>query len=284
MVSKLITSIVFAKDEAHRLPLVFRNLSDFSKIIVFDGGSTDKTREVCEIAGVGFVERPGYLRNEIGGDCKFAYERVETPYLLNVNCSHLYPPKLLELFKQIAQEGRFKAVYHTIDIYTYCSVVHRPFFRRKSTAANFYHQDAINFSNSVVHNEAPVEVREALKWHAPSTDEYSVKIFRDYNIKKAESNHSFYGDLEAQQRYETGVRTSIVSILLRPTTYFIHQYLRCGSICYGMPGFIYSVMYAQLELNIQLKIWELQNSYDMPSIIRGNLLIRSKMLDEQVTG
>lgn len=48
----------------------------------------------------------------------------------------------------------------------------------------------MNHLNSVVHNEAPVALPENLKWRVPATDEYSVHLFRHYNVKKAESNHS----------------------------------------------------------------------------------------------
>jgi len=272
--SEKITAVILTKDEAHRLPLIFENLNDFAQIVVFDGESTDGTKSICEAHGVEFVSRPLELRDIVGGDIKFALERVKTPYVLYVNCSHYYPIKLLADFKRVAEDGLYSAVYHDIVIYTYGQVVHRPFFRRRSSATNFYRVDAVNFANTIVHNEAPVEVSEDLKWKVPAEDEYAIHLFRDYNVKKAESNHSFYGDQDAQLRFKSGTRTTPWLMVWRPLKYFLYQYLRCGSIRYGAAGFIYAIMYAQLETNIQFKIWELQNQFELHNLIRKNLLLR----------
>jgi len=275
--SSKITAMILTKDEAHRLPLIFENLSDFAEIVVFDGGSTDSTKSVCDAHGVEFVSRPVGLRDIVDGDTKFALERVRTPYVLYVNCSHYYPRRLLMEFKRIAEEGEYSVVYHDIVIYTYGLVVHRPFFRRRSSARNFFRVDAVNFTHSAVHNEAPVEVPVELKWKVPANDAHAVHLFRDYNVKKAESNHSFYGDQDAQTRFNSGVRTSGWKIVWRPFIYFLHQYIRCGSVRYGVAGFIYSALYFQLEMNIQMKIWELQNQYQLHKIIQKNLSLRAEI-------
>jgi glycosyltransferase involved in cell wall biosynthesis len=275
--SSKITAMILTKDEAHRLPLIFENLSDFAEIVVFDGGSTDSTKSVCDAHGVQFVSRPVGLRDIVDGDTKFALERVRTPYVLYVNCSHYYPRCLLEELKRIAEEGKYSVVYHDIVIYTYGCVVHRPFFRRRSSARNFFRVDAVNFAQSAVHNEAPVEVPKALQWKVPANDAYAIHLFRDYNVKKAELNHSFYGDQDAQTRFDSGVRTSAWKIVWRPVIYFLHQYLRCGSVRYGVAGFIYAALYSQLEMNIQMKIWELQNQYQLQKLVQNNLNIRAEM-------
>lgn len=282
MKSTKITAIILTKNEEHRLPLIFKNLSSFAEIVVFDGGSTDGTEGVCSSHGVKFVRRPLALRETVGGDIKFSLGQVHTPYVLYVNCSHYYPLKLLNEFKLVAETGIYSAVYHDIVIYTYGRVVHRPFIRRISSATNFYRVDAINFANSVVHNEAPVEVPKELKWRVPAKDEYAIHLFRDYNAKKAETNHSFYGDQDAQLRFESGIRTSPWLILWRPLKYFTFQYIRCGSVGHGTAGLIYALLYAQLEMNIQIKIWELQHGFLLKNLERMNLDRRTRLHQDEI--
>jgi glycosyltransferase involved in cell wall biosynthesis len=275
--SKEITAFIQTKNEAHRLPLIFKNLDDFAEIIVFDGGSIDGTKSVCDNYGVEFITRPSELRAIVGGDMKFILPLIKTPYVLQVNCSHYYPRRLLEVFKHVAEEGEFLAVYHDVVVYTFGRIVHRPFLRRRSSATNFYHVDAVNFSKSIVHNDAPVEAAVDRRLVLPPEDSYAIHLFRDYNVKKSELNHSFYGDQDAQLRFNSGVRTNVFLMILRPLKHFLYQYLRCGSIKYGVDGLIYSALYAQLEMNIQFKIWELQNQLDLPNIIKRNLSIRTEM-------
>ena len=281
MKSSKITAVIMTLNEARRLPLIFENLKDFSEIKVFDGGSTDATEQICRGYDVQFIKRPSELQNISGAVQKFMFDQITTPYLLYVNCSHYYPQQLLDEFKRVAEEGKYNAVFHDHLIYTYAKVVHRPFFRRRSSATNFYRVDAVNFDHSVIHNEAPVEVPEHLKWTVPATDKYAVHLFRDYDVKKAESNHSFYGDLDSAQRFHAGTRTSLISILWRPLRYFLYQYIRCGSVLCGIEGFIYSLLYAQLELNIQLKLWERQKGFNSLAVADIHADIRKRLYDQK---
>jgi glycosyltransferase involved in cell wall biosynthesis len=275
-----ITAVVITKNEAGRLQLVFDNLHGFTdEILVFDGGSTDGTRAICDANGVPFIRRPPELRNLVGEELKFAYSHVKTEYVLLVNCSHHYPQKLLSEFKRVAKEGRYYAVYHDFLIYTYGTVVHRPFFRRRSSASTFYRLDAINFADSSVHNEVPIQLPNELKWSAPALDEYSVHLFRDYVVKKAETNYSFYSDQDSAHRIKMGGSANLATILFKPLKIFMHQYFRCGSILYGYEGLIYSLLHAQLELNVQLKMWELQNGFDIDSISATNAKMRRKLIE-----
>jgi len=280
MESPKITAVILAKNEAGRLNAIFDNLNGFAEIVVFDGGSTDLTESVCADNGVRFIPRPPHLRDVIGGDYRFAFSLVSTPYILVVNCSHYYPRALLEAFSSVAAEEKYRAVYHDVVIYSYGAVVHRPFFRRRSSATNLYRKDAINWANSKVHNEAPIEVPESEILRLPARDELSIHLFRDYNVQKSESNHSFYGDQDSNHRYLSGVRTNLWLILWRPFRVFLYQYIRCGSILYGAPGLIYSILFSQLELNIQLKLWELQNEFDLNRVKTSHLSKRTQMMKE----
>jgi len=77
MKSYNITAVIGIKDEAHRLPLIFKNLEDFAEIIVCDGGSTDDSEQICKKYGISFIVRPPELRNTVAGDIMFLFEQVK---------------------------------------------------------------------------------------------------------------------------------------------------------------------------------------------------------------
>jgi hypothetical protein len=273
----LITAVILTRNEAHRLPSIFRNLKDFAKIEVYDADSTDNTKELCKANGVKFQLREVTTLDVCGAMYKDAFGHVTTPYMLLVSCAHYYPEDLKRAFKKAAIDGKYHAVYHDVITYNYSKIVHRPFFRRKASACNFFRVDAINFEKSIYHNEVAVDVDEKLKLYLEPTDNYSIHMFREYDAERDEGQNIYYSKLEARQRFEHGKRTNLKVMLSRTVKAFLRQYIRCGSICYGIEGFMYSVKFANLELAIQVKIWELQNQISMESIRTNNLEIRDSM-------
>ncbi len=136
--NKNITAIVFARNEARRIPFIYRNLKDFCEVIVFDGGSTDGTKEYCKQNGIKFVVRPEDTTIMRLNTLAWVYENTPTEYVIQVYGAHLYPKQLLEKFSEVANENKKSAVFHDVVIYRYGEVVHRPLFRRISSACGFY--------------------------------------------------------------------------------------------------------------------------------------------------
>jgi hypothetical protein len=197
--------------------------------------------------------------------------------MLLVSCAHFYPQKLKEAFKKAANEGKYHAVYHDVLTYNYSKIVHRPFFRRRASACNFFRLDAINFEKAIYHNEVAVDVPEKLKLRLPATDDLSIHMLREYDAERDEGQNTHYANLEAKQRFQLGARTSFGVIVFRTVKAFLRQYIRCGSICYGTEGLIYALKFANLELSIQVKIWEQQNLISLDDIRMKNLKIRKEM-------
>lgn len=275
--SPLITAVILTRNEAHRLPSIFENLKGFARIEVYDAGSTDGTKEVCIANGVKFQLRKVTTLDVCGAMYEDAFAHVTTPYMLLVSCAHFYPQKLKEAFKKAANEGRYHAVYHDVLTYNYSKIVHRPFFRRRASACNFFRLDAINFEKAIYHNEVAVDVPEKLKLRLPATDGLSIHMFREYDAERDEGQNTHYANLEAKQRFQLGARTSFGVIVFRTVKAFLRQYIRCGSICYGTEGLIYALKFANLELSIQVKIWEQQNLISLEDIRMKNLNIRKEM-------
>lgn len=275
----MITAIVFAKNEEKRIGLVLKNLENFSKIIVFDGGSSDETEKICNECGAQFVRRPDGLKDFCGEEYRWGMSQVATPYVLLVNCSHYYPKRLLDTFRKVAKEGKYHAVYHDIVIYTYGQIVQKPFFRRRSSGCNFFRVDSINFENAAIHREVPVDIADKLILRLEAIDGLSIHLFRDYDLKKTELTHSRYSEAEAKQRFDRGERASPLKILLAPLYKFFYQYIRCGSIIRGSAGLVYALLGAYLELSIQIRVWEIGRGIDLESVTNAHLKMRSSMIN-----
>jgi len=279
--NKNITAMVYTLNEERRLPLVFENLRDFCEIIVFDGGSTDGTKDFCDRNGIKFVTRPqdtSYLNQE---SLKWVYSRLPTEYVLHVFGAHYYPSPLLDLFSKIANENTFDAVYHDLVIYRYGEVVHKPPARRISSACNFYKKSIITFENSILHNERGLIFNEKTMIRLPGRDELSLHLFQDEDCESYTKKVTNYASMEARQRFARGERVGFAGIFLRPLGRFIYRYLRAGSILYGSKGLAYAVMNFIYDINMAIIIWELGNELTFSDALRKNEAKRREFLEKK---
>ena len=86
----------------------------------------------------------------------------------------------------------------------------------------------------------------------------------------SEIKHSVYGTNEAEQKYKKGRRVNLLTILLRTLLEFLKSYISKRDFLSGRIGVINSLMRAQMQMNIGLKIWEKQHKLTLQEIIERN--------------
>lgn len=275
-----ISVVVFTFNEIRRLPLLYANLKGFASIYVFDGGSTDGTMEFCKKNGIHFLLRPKIASNPFNvllkEDFQFAFDSVPTDYVLIANCSHFYPNQLLQSLSSIADEGSYRAIYHDVIMYRYGRLIHQPFFRRRSSACNFYKKSAVDFSDSILHDPAPVRAGEGEALRLKPINELSIHLFHDEDCSSLNQKHIKYAEIEAMEMHEKTLGHPYIGfygLLISPLFKFIYHYIRSGAIIRGMPGLIYSISLLELEFNKAIFLWEMQNQTGKE---------RSKMLNDRL--
>lgn len=278
--NKYITAMVYAFNEERRLPIIYENLKDFCHIIVFDGGSTDGTEEFCRRNSIEFVVRPvdsSYLNQE---SLKWVYSKIPTEYVLHVFGAHIFPRQLLNYFSKVAEENKLDAVYHDLVVYRYGEVVHRPLFRRISSACNFYKKSAITFENSIIHNERGLSFNEKTMIRLPGRDELALHLFQDEDCESFSKKTTNYAAMEAKQRFDRGERVGFSGVFFKPLGRFIYRYIRAGSIVHGSKGLAYAVMNFIYDVNMSIMIWELGNKLTYADAIRKNEERKRQLLKE----
>jgi len=119
MWSDNITVCLMCYNEEKRIEYTIRNFKGKFKIMVIDDipPSTDRTREICDRHGVGYVMIEKYVRgvgpivmNEIWG-------KITTDYMIYAMCAEYVPDELLRLYAKVANEKSYDIVCaHRISI------------------------------------------------------------------------------------------------------------------------------------------------------------------------
>ncbi|AWW45638.1 hypothetical protein DPM18_01695 [Polynucleobacter paneuropaeus] len=281
--NKNITAIVFTLNEERRIQFVIDNLKDYCNVIVFDGGSADGTERICNNSNVTFLHRPeGSLDGGGGVEVyRWVYERAPTEYVLHVYCSHFYPTELLESFNHFAKNGRLEAVYHDVLVVRYGKIVHRPLFKRTSSACVFYKKSIITFDGTKIHDELAIKFNPNKMVRLQPIDELSLHVFQDEDYLSTENKHLRYSKTEASQIFKSSHRKiGCIDMFLRPLFKFVYYYFRSGAFVNGAPGLIYAIALFQYDLSKNIFLWEMQNSMERPQAIQANDSLRWKMINQ----
>jgi len=277
--NKNITAIVFARNEENRILSIFQNLKGFCEIIVFDGGSTDGTEELCKQSNIKFIRRPKEDSwSERVNSIPWVYENTPTEYVLHVYGSHHYPRQLLELFSSVANENLKAAIFNDVVIYRYGKVVHRPIFRRISSVCVFCKKSTVDFSKSKIHDEFSILFDEKTMVRLPGRDELSLHLFQDEDCESFTKKTINYAAIEARQRVATGELMTGAKLLFGPLRRFIYGFFRTGSFTKGSKGLVYSVLNLIYDFNVSIILWELTNQITYDDAVKKNAEKKSQLL------
>ena len=210
---------------AHRIPT-----------IIFDGGSTDNTREITLRFGASFVQRPtsdtyGYTTS----DLEWALNHVDTEYVLLANCSHSYSDQLISKFIKIALICHYKAVYTGFVNYRFGIEVQRSNTNKNCQSCVMFSKKTVDTRQSYVHNEAGLSCPPHLKITLEPVEKYLISINTPGSFDKLLIKNTKYAKREVdeanikfQSKYDLSKRllkTIYIMWSMRPKNIFSSAFL-----------------------------------------------------------
>lgn len=279
MLSRNVTVCIFAWNEEKRILRCIDNFKQTFDVLVVDNHSTDRTVEVVRNAGYrcvqirnpGFIETPEVM-TPLAALCS-------TPYLLVASVSEFVPLALQRLYATVADSGSHDVVRAFRESITAGEAIPISGLARPGTEGElrFFRKGSVDFDGNRVHGRGTVVSPADRVLNVVTDASLHFYQFRDYDCSKTEVVLCRYDDLLARQRYDAGARFRWPSALYHTARTFFSSYVRCGSMRFGMLGFLHCYYRAHMEFTVWLRLWEWQHGFDMTGVKQRNDASRQRM-------
>ena len=248
-----ITAAIIALNEERYLERCLRALTWADEILVIDGGSTDRTGEICQAKdalwspSVRFLTRPwtGFREQR-----NFALAQAKNDWILVVDadeeCSTELRDKITSLMNQ--PEGPPHRAY---------KVRRTEFFLGKpihfgiwnpSYQDRFFHRQGVQYINDI--HEYPRFAVEPLRIHEP------LMHAPDFSVERFLDKMNRYTTIEARDRFARGQRTNFFRILFAFPAMFFKNYFYYAAYKDGAHGFVISILEGVSRAVRHVKLWQ----------------------------
>ncbi len=245
-----ISVVIITGNEENNIKDCLKSATWADEIIVVDSESTDKTVELVK----GFTDKI-YIQKWLGHSAQktLAIGYAKNEWVVSLDADERFTKALAdETLNYDLQNTKFDAFKIRRENYflgkkiNYCgwgNDYQLKLFRKSKTTLNnrMVHEDFIvdgqisQLNNSIIH--------------------YSYK-----NLKDGFNKINEYSSLEAEEKNKRKKITTL-RIVLYPIVAFIQHYFLRSGFRDGKHGLMISLMHAITKLQVQMKIWEIQNRY-----------------------
>lgn len=271
-----ISFILFTFNEEKRIEYAIRNFCDYGQVYVFDGGSTDKTKEIAEKLGALFFVRPPSTLPQIETQENFEFikSKIKTDWIYWGYVDNLAPKSLVEKMIEVAEQDTAKMVLVPLYTYLWGNTKH---LAQKSYTPFLFHKDFVDFSNNYIHGMGKFLGGAKQIVRLPNKSEYAIRHFSVYNTSKFVPGHLRYAEQEALGKYAAGKKFSFIRMLAGMIRYL---WIYRRSLRNGVLGFIIVSQYAFFRLMAYARLYELEHGLSVEEIEKSYSVIKQEMLKE----
>jgi len=273
-----IAFLIFTYNEEKRIGYVVRNLMRYGEVVLMDGGSIDKTKEIAEKLGAMVVLRPVEYLNSI---CEtqeildFVKQLSEAQWIFWCFSDNLLPKQLLEKMVEISRQNKIK--YVQIPIYTYLWGDVKNVMQ-KGYSPRFFMKDSVDFSGNKIHGMGKFLGTKDEILVLPSKKEYAIHHYSSYNFKKFISSHLAYSEVEAIERFNDDRKFNLLRMLISMARYF-YIYIKSGFRS-GALGFLVAMSYSFFRFMMFFQLYELEHGITIEDVEKNYSKSKEELLKE----
>lgn len=272
-----ITFVFFTYNEEKRISYVIKNFIKYGDIIILDGGSTDKTKEISEKLGASFYLRPVSSKAQVETQENFEFikSKIRTDWIYWGYVDNLAPKSLVEKLIQISSDNTIKMVLIPLYTYLWGSTKH---FAHKGYTQMFFHKNYIDFTDNSIHSMGRFTGGKDEILKLPNKLEFALIHFSTYNISKFVVGHLRYAMSEALDKQKDDKKFSVIRMLAAMARYCI-IYAKNG-YKNGTLGLIVMFSYAFSRFMTYARLYELEHNITLETIENNYSIMKEKILEE----
>lgn len=239
--------MVIAMNEADRIRACLESVQDIAdEIIVFDGGSSDRTMEICrEYTDLVFATD---WRGD-GVQKQRALGKATMEWVFRIDADERMSPELKAELCGILNRDAIREVAFRVPWATYCFGKYLTHGENGTSHWNFFRRKSAHYDESVVH--------ATLELDGGPTGTLTGRLYHDANrdyhhllVKLSE-----YAVSAASQMRARGRQGSLSRALFHATWRFFKVYVLRGGFLDGRRGLMMAILYSQYVFNKYCALW-----------------------------
>jgi glycosyltransferase involved in cell wall biosynthesis len=246
-----LTVTVITYNEAEHIAAALDSVAWADEIIVVDSGSTDGTADIARAKATRVITRewPGYSAQK-----NFAADQASHDWVLSMDADERVTPALAREIRELLARGPEATGYRIRRVSCYLGKWVRSTDWFPDFQLRLYNRGAGRWNGMRIHESfrltagQPGQLRGELEHYA----------YRDisHHLKKIDA----YTTLIAEQSYEEGRRTNVLSLAFHPWFAFFRNYVLRAGVKDGAVGFIVSLLNSYYVFLKLAKLWERQRA------------------------
>jgi glycosyltransferase involved in cell wall biosynthesis len=247
-----ITAAIITFNEESNIRDAIRSVDWLDEILVVDSESTDRTVSIAKEMGARVISRPwpGFAAQK-----QFAADSAKNDWILSVDADERVSLPLREEISKVVLAGPDADGYSIPRLSFYMG--------RPIRHSGWYPDRQLRLYNRSKGRWKDVVVHESVEMSPSASTGMLRSELHHYSVESAAHHHRMIGEryapLAAQKMFESGRRTSPLTIVSSGPLAFFRSFIWKLGLLDGLPGFCISRFAAHHAFLKHLILWELQN-------------------------
>jgi glycosyltransferase involved in cell wall biosynthesis len=245
-----LSALVITKNEQQNIQACLESLCWANEIVVVDSMSTDGTIEIAQkyTDKVFTNPWPGYSNQKNFGHSKCQYE-----WILSIDADERVTPQLRREIEQAISQNTYVAYRVYIRDYMFGKWIEYGGWQAQHHI-RLYRRDSATWESNV---HESVKIRGQI-----GSLENPILHYSHLTIQRFVEKANRYTEIEAQDRFQQGIRKSWWTIIASAFWIFAYHYFFRSGFRDGGHGFVRSTLLAFYHFLARIKLWEFWYKYD----------------------